>query len=490
MTTPIDSLGPDGLEARLEAALRSLAEANVPDTGVAPRQRNTARLVASAAAFLLVVAGGIGVWSVSTRSPSSVQTVPPIGSVNTTGPIAATTSSAPTPAQIAGVDAADLVAILDPAVVVEKGTTLGDIDRWLSSPAPPSRSAVLRYGTGQISAVVSWSLLPDSEWDKTFANLPDIVLVGGLTAKRLEPTLVDSVVDAIRTSEGVLSASFSRDIESQLILTWFAAIADTPFAEIPVPDGFEPLPVPIHDRQAYYPDTVAIVTTVYSAPIKLDDYIATSTPGFVTQPVGRLGAELVTPSNASNRPDDAYLAWQPDPSVIVTVHGPSSRLPVVADALTLTDVASSGLTSNNNEFGFTFADGGTIESVLLGETTSGRFAYAVGTDSQGRHCSFFQHNAFGGTGGCGDDVPNAKPMCGVGWTAPDTLTAYAFIQHAATAGTTDAVQFSINGRVIQPTVDTGAAAGQDWAFYSIRESGHPDDSESSDLAIQINADPC
>lgn len=508
MTTDTDTRPDDDVDRRIARAMQTLAEAAVPDEAertTAPPHRPAGRLIAVAAAVVLLVAG-VAVIAATRRDTSTPAVPPPAAATNptvtddqipasspvttqgpettdnttagsTNAPVAHDEASPDT--ESAGGESTTVVAVLDPDLGEGIATTPGRIDRWIEN-QPPSHKAVRRNADGSIDAV-SWSVVTGTEWDKTFLGEPDVALPDGTTAKRLVPTAVDTVVYAVELSNGVFTANLPPDLEDSLA-GWFTTAANTPLDAIEAPDGFTELPAESDHHNIYYESGVSINTSVFEAPVDLDAYLATTVSGATVDALETPDTYLVTlRGDVGNR--HSFVAWQPRPDTIVSLNGPPERLTPLASHLELTGLPNPVVDERNSLMRSVDLDD--ADTVLLGETSQGRFAYVHDT-TDGRTCTAFHHVAFGGGGSCTDEpVSVPPPTCGSGWSAPDVLVADAFV-----VGTSPPeFRFTIDGVTVEHDVETGITDGTPWTYATVRESGHPEHSLQS-ITVTVDQDPC
>ncbi|MGA9278059.1 hypothetical protein [Ilumatobacter sp.] len=479
----------DELETRLADAMRVLAETQVPDAveGEKVARRSATRPLALVAAVLLLAVGGVGLFRLVDRTePTGVSDGPASDVPMTTeaprvdSSVDASDAANASPSeQEADVDVGprttaqvgalpdgemEAIAILDPDP--GRGEISSAAERWVFG-GPELQHYAVRTNADGSSTVLSWTILPDSEWGKSFADQPDVELPDGRVAKRLVPTLVDSVNYAIRTDDGLFSAAISPDAEDELG-DWFAEVAGQPSSEIDPPEAFTVVPDQLDARSVYYGSNIGIDTAVYFGDIDIDTFLVTRMPGYTAEPSAARDDVLVAIPPESRRDVlNALVVWQPTPDTIVTAHGPAGELESIAASLTMTDLASADLDVRDQ----LLRSSGVSDVEILGDTAEGRFVYTNRTNEGGQVCTSFVHDAYGGGGGCDEsEVAGSGVNCGSGWSAPDEAFAFVFVPSA----TVPSVEFTIDGRPLDPTIESGTTDGVDWVFVSVREAGHPD----------------
>ncbi len=444
------------IEERLSAALRVLAETQVPDT---PRASETGssspkrwRLMVAAA--VVVVAGVVGVLLVSsnrttdTDQLAEVDTSNQASSASPSQPIP-TVTSAPFPPSDKpyGVET---IGILDSTAGFGPAQTLGEVDRWLRGGVASERFAV-RGSDTESPVVLSWVVLPSTEWSKTYADQPDVELANGLVAKRLVPVFVDRVNYAIETDAGVFSASIDTESEAELA-QWFSTVADLNFLDITAPPGFEAVP-DVNGTMPVLYDQAALETIAFDGTITLDEYIDTRAAAYTFQPAGDQGALIGTPPENDGR--DPTVIWQPQPDLIVTATGSADSITQIAEALSISNAAAADLDVMSSQINPNLT--GTPDLTVLDETREGRFAYTEATQPDGSVCRSFVHFAYGGDSDC-SNAPSPRPICTSGWSAPDDATASIFV----ISDVEPDIEFTLDGQLLNPTIETDIANGVQW----------------------------
>ena len=485
----------DTVEQRLSAALHVLAETQIPDMEddplVGPSSHSWKRWLSVAAAASIVVCGGVGI-ALLRSEPAPTARQPITTPVDTAGegvsdsnpaeqPAATdSTVEATTPPPIEEPLDVERIAILDPAAGFGPAETLSEADLWLGAGIGDDRHYAIRRTQTDDPVTLNWAVLDDSEWSKTYSDQPDVELSDGRMAKRLVPTLVDVVNYAIQTDDGVFSAAITPVAEAELA-QWFSDVTGTGVDTITPPDGYQPVANETGTRVAIYGDQTTLYTTTFDDPIEFADYIATRLTEFSLEPIGDQGAFVASPPDGDGRSDT--VIWQPQPDLIVTASGPPNDLTRVADALTLSDVATADLSIRNSTPDPNIT--GEPDLTVLDETSEGRFAYTQNTRADGIICYSFLHDAHGGGNGCEQEPGTAPgPVCVSSWSSPDEASASMFV----ISDVVPDIVFSVGGQDLDPTIETGTADGVPWAFAWVRETGRA--SDDAPIAIFVDQSNC
>lgn len=369
------------------------------------------------------------------------------------------------------------IAILDPAAGFGPAETLSEVDLWLGAGTGDDRHYAIRRTETDDPVVLNWSLLADSEWSKTYFDQPDVELPDGRVAKRLIPTLVDVVKYAIQTDDGVFSAAITPVAEAELA-QWLGDVAGTGIDTITPPDGYKLVAAETGTRVAIYDDQTTLYTTTFDDSIEFVDYIETRFTGFSLEPIGDQGAFVATASDDNVGLQNNTVIWQPQPDVIVTAGGPPEELSRLADALTLTDLAAANLSIRHGILDPNITD--EPDLTVLDETSEGRFAYTQTTQPDGTICYSFFHAAHGGGGRCQED-PTTSPVadCGSGWSSPDEASASVFVLSDVVPD----IEFSVDGRALDPNIETGTTNGVPWVFAWVRENGRANEDPPIEIAV-------
>jgi hypothetical protein len=467
------SLDLDPTEQQLAAALGRLAEAYVPEAGEppAPSQRPGHRrwLAVAVAASLVVLVAGI--WAVTDRpADPAVVTVPPT-------PVPSPTS-APPPA----VTSVEPLAIIDPAVAPGEPTTRGAIDRHLLRVDQfASRSAVRRAPDGTVESTLIMSL---SATGQQFG--PSGLRVAGRPALRTVAEDVGRVVYFIEAGELTLTVTTELAGEDDAI-AWLERVLEngsaTPdITALPVPSGFEPMPAAEFTEEVRYVDgesSVGVQTTRFAGPIDLSDWLAVETPGASTA-----GSEVFTVSTDQGL---RYLIWQPQPDVLVTVGGTGDPT-LWRDALEMSTVAAVQPVPVSERAVLPGAaasvDERTLDRIVLGETTVGRFVYIERSDDRDGDCWTLNHELFGGfnacalTGTSAVQGQRAAQHCGLA-TAPDGVYRFALVIDRPDAVVEFGTEFEIE-RGVTPD-------GTPFVVAWVRSDVAP---PASELGVTVDGDTC
>ena len=482
----------DTVEQRLSAALDVLAETQIPETEEHPLvgtpSHSWRRWLSIAAAASIVVCGGVGIALLrSEPDPTASQAITTPVDTAAEGVSDSNQRSSrrrPTPQskrpRRRPIDEpldVERIAILDPAAGFGPAETLGEVDLWLGAGTGDDRHFAIRRTQTDDPVVLNWTLLADSEWSKTYSDQPDVELPDGRVAKRLIPTLVDVVNYAIQTDDGVFSASITPVAEAELA-QWFSNVAGTDIDTITLPDGYQPVADEANTRLAIYDDQTTLYTTTFDDSIEFADYIETRFTGFSVEPIGDQGVFVATaPDNDVALRNDTVI-WQPQPDLIVTASGPANDLTRLADALTLSDLATADLSVRGSNLDLNITD--EPDLTVLGETSEGRFVYTQTTQPDGTICYSFFHDAHGGGGGC-QDVPTTSTVanCGSGWSSPDEASASVFVLSDVVPD----IEFSVDGRALDPNIESGTTNGVPWVFVWVREDGRASEDPSIEVAV-------
>lgn len=480
------------VEQRLSAALHTLAETQIPAAAeqaiVANNALSGKRLLSVAAAVLIIAAGGIGIAQL--RSESSPTTGQPAATPAATAQPGSESAPVPQPNATDSTDEttvtptlpseqpADLkqIAILDPAAGFGPAKTPGEVDLWLGGDTADNQHFAIRAEQTEKPVVLAWAVLSDSEWTKTYFDQPTVELADGRVARRLIPTFVNVVNYAIETDDGVFSASITPEAEPELA-QWFNDVSRTSTATITPPEGYEPLTDVTDSRLAIYGGDITVRTSKFDRPIEPANYAATRFPGFSLEPAGDQGALVASPgSDTDSR--NGTVVWQPQPDLVVTASGSPEDLARIVDALILSDMASADLAVMDSVYDLNAI--GEPDLTILDETSEGRFAYTQSTDLDGSVCSSFSHNEYGGGGGCQNDTTALPGLdCGSGWSAPDVASASVF----ALSDVEPDIEFTIDGRPLDPNIETGTTDGVSWVFAWVHETGRAIDEPPIETAV-------
>lgn len=486
------SLDLDPTEQQLAAALGRLAAAYVPDAGEppAPAKRPDHRrwLALAVAASLIALVAGI--WAVAGRDtdPAPV-TVPPTPAPPPTAPTTAptpttsTTSTDTTPPEAAIEVPDDPVAIIDPAIAPSEPTTIGQIDaflRHLDDYEQQTLRAVRRAPDGSVEAAVVVGLAPD------IAGLTGDVTIAGRSTVRSVAEAFDQVLLRVDLDGGTLDVTTSLDTEPE-VTAWLEqlladpAVGEPDVAALAPPEGFEALPPPLTINHVTYADGagfITIDTTRFAAPVEAATVAAAQT----------FGADITTTDAITTvvmEGGASYLLWQPSPDVLVTLPGDGDRGRWPGD-LILTSMDAAQPIPVFNGFGFG-GDGSlderSLERIVLGETSAGRFVYVEGSDRDGFPCTGWTSERFGGTSGCGatsttGSVPTApaRRWCGSSWGIGEGAYLYAIAIDEPDA----TFEFTVDGAPAIPTaVERGQAVdGTPFAAAWIHDPDAPSDPQS------------
>ena len=472
----------DPAEGRLTAALTRLAAAHVPDAGLAPQRRTDHRrwLAFAVAASLVALLAGIA--AVAGR-----QTSPPVLTTPTTTPT--TPTDTPTPEAATEVPG-DPVTIIDLAVAPSEPTTTGRVDAFLRHTDDfelQTMRAVRRAPDGSIEAAVVAGLAPDTAGPAPdIAGDPADAIAGRPTLRAVSETF-GQVLLRIDIDGGTLEVTTSLDAESE-VTGWLEqllvdpSMAEPDVAALTPPDGFEALPPPLTMNHVLYADGagfVTIETTRFTAPVEAATWAATQTFGAEIRTTG--GFTTVVTEGGAN-----YVLWQPSPDVLVTITG-DGDVSRWTGALRLTSMEAARPVPVVDEFGFGgdvgSLDERSLDRIVLGETSLGRFAYAERVDDDGLACAGWSSERLGGGSGCSatsttGSVPTAPAQrwCGSSWGLGQGAYLYAFAIDQPDAS----FEFTVDGAPATPTaVERGQAVdGTPFAAAWIHDPDAPSDPQS------------
>lgn len=480
------SLDLDPTEQQLAAALGRLAAAHVADVdeASAPTRRPDQRRWLSLAVAASLIALVAGIWAVANRDSDPIPvTVPPTPAPPPSAPPPdATPTDTPPPESVIEVPA-DPVAIIDPAVAPSEPTTIGRIGAFLGHTDEyelQTLRAVRRAPDGSIEAAVVVGLAPD------IAGLTGDVTIAGRPTLRSVAEMFDQVALRIDLDGGTLEVTTSLATESE-ITAWLEQVLADPatgepdVATLAPPEGFEALPPPQTINHVTYADGagfITIDTTRFTAPVEAADWAAAQT----------FGADITTTDAITTvvmEGGASYLLWQPSPDVLVTLPGGGDRGRWPGDLL-LTSMEAAQPVPVFNEIGFNGdvnLDERSLDRIVLGETSLGRFAYVERVDDDGLACSGWSSERLGGTSGCGatsttGSVPNSpeRRWCGRSWTIEEGAYLFAFVIDEP-----DAVfEFTVDGAPATPTAVEGGRAldGTPFAAAWIHDPDAPSDPQS------------
>lgn len=523
MTIDADAISDDELEARVSAALRTLADTQVPDDAATAPPHGGRRWFLAVAAGLLLVVGVGGLVALGRSDPPAPadQPVETTRSSATTpgsspGTDAVTTAAPPTtdpgaavvPAT-AGADESNPVddkidreiGVLSTEFAPDGGVVPGPVERWLHPVGSPT-NAIRRDGDGALIGALSWQYAPDSQWTKFWHDAPDVTLADGRGGKRSEFELARGVGYAVQTDRGLFTASMSPEIERQLG-DWFAEIAGEPLDAIEPPAGFAAIPDVVDSVHVQYDSlgvdgSAGMVTSRMESPTPLADWIDATAPFATVTTLGDGGqAIMLVEEEFKDGTFDRFLAWQPELDTVVEVRRwPQDRAATADDLVELVDDLSFVPRDQapleeyrNTAMEQMVPKGEAPDLLLLGETSEGRFAFVRTEHEAGRLCQTFTHEAYGGGGGCGPDDEASAFDCGSGWAAPEELHAHVFVpgRHL------DNVTATLEGDPVEPNIETGTTDGVDWTFASVRANGYPESPLAQGeipVNLLVDGEPC
>lgn len=481
------------LEDRLSAALDRLATAYVPDTGengaVASRSRRRALTVA---ATVIAAVGVAGLTMVIGRDAAVPVTTDP------TPVVVDTTLASPALAEPVAADDAEpeatsirMLATL-PTEVGGPGEVTPALRQWLFAPLEEHNGfAVRTSSTGSIDDVLSWTLLQQSEWSKTFWDRPDVWLPSGTVVKRLTGAADSRITYALQRPDGsVLAASSGPDHEDEMARWFDSTLRSTETTELSrtvPPAGYQLVASPVRTEAVRYPPVdVTVITSQFPVDQVWDveTWALTHTNVSEVTPVDGHDAVLVDHGDGATR---SVFARLDDDLGVQLVGSDPDQLTALLDRLVVRDADS--LTIPERSDPSTVPMTATEVSTIRGELSLGRFSIVEYTDQEQR-CRTLDTNFTGGGGGCGPvDGPERNPYtCNAAASLiPETGEYQQLVLVIAPTELAGGVGLAIDGQVRDATIEPVTSPDGDpglsavWATARTKENPTISFLDGSDL---------
>ena len=404
------------IEQRLTGALDRLATAYVPDaTESSVDRQGPHRRVLAVAAVLVVALGVGGLALVATNDSTAPAATAPLATdaTITTNP----TGTGPTDFEDAPFvdESGSLMLATLPEDIGGPGEVIPALQRWLYEPGDTTGTfAVRRSSTGTVVDVVSWLAVPQSEWDKTFWDQPEVTLPSGAVVKRLVTTVTSRVVYALQLESGrVLTASSGAGYEQEMA-TWFDTVLRPANPDhvsgVEAPQGYELFVSPLRSESVSYPPIgVSITTAYFPTDMAWDLESWARTDPTVVEVTSIDGRDAVVADHVEGIGPSVFARLED--GFGVQLLGPDrDQLVSLLDSLNVRPVAPGDIPERSDPFAS--RTNGTSEPAIRGEVSLGRFFIVESTDAQ-QTCRSFDSTFNGGTSRCeptGGSEPTA-PIC-------------------------------------------------------------------------------